>query len=52
MIGEERLASMLKKYSGATTRELCGKIYNEIFNSSNENAIDDDFALLIAEFRG
>lgn len=52
MIGEDRFVEMLKKYSGLSSYSLCGRIYDEIFNNSDSTVIDDDFALLVAEYTG
>ncbi len=50
MIGEERFIEMLERHTGLSPYALCGNIYNEIFNNSEATVIDDDFALLAAEY--
>lgn len=52
MIGEERFVEMLNRYSGLSSYTLCSRIYDEIFNNSDTTIIDDDFALLVAEYTG
>lgn len=52
MIGEERFVEMLNRYSGLSSYTLCSRIYDEIFNNSDATVIDDDFALLVAEYTG
>lgn len=52
MIGEERFVEMLEKYSGLSSYSLCSRIYDEIFNNSDSTVIEDDFALLVAEYTG
>ncbi len=52
MIGEERFIEMLERNTGLSPYALCGNIYNEIFNNSDATVIDDDFALLVAEYTG
>lgn len=52
IIGEERFIEMLEKYSGLSSYSICGRIYDEIFNNSNSTVIEDDFALLVAEYTG
>ena len=52
MIGEERFVEMLNRYSGLSSHILCSRIYDEIFNNSDATIIDDDFALLVAEYTG
>lgn len=51
IIGEERFIHMLTENRTLTVNELCEKIYSEIFSHSG-NLIEDDFALLIAEYKG
>jgi serine phosphatase RsbU (regulator of sigma subunit) len=43
---------MLNRYSGLSSYTLCSRIYDEIFNNSDTTIIDDDFALLVAEYTG
>jgi serine phosphatase RsbU (regulator of sigma subunit) len=50
IIGEERFINILSKNHKLSAEGLCQKVYNEIFSPSG-NTIDDDFALLIAEYR-
>ena len=50
MIGEDRLINILSKNHKLSAEGLCQKVYNEIF-APEGNIIDDDFALLIAEYR-
>lgn len=50
MIGEERFINILSKNHKLSVEGLCQKVYNEIFTPAG-NIIDDDFALMIAEFR-
>jgi len=52
MIGEEKFVEMLNRYSGLSSYTLCSRIYDEIFNNSDTTVIDDDFALLVAEYIG
>ena len=52
MIGEERFVEMLNRYSGLSSYTLCSRIYDEIFNNNDATVIDDDFALLVAEYTG
>lgn len=49
MIGMERFLQMLKENYSVSADDLCQKIYNEIFSLSG-NIIEDDFALLVAEY--
>lgn len=51
MIGEEKFVRMLAANFRLSAGDLCQKIYDEIFTPP-ENIIDDDFALLVAEYRG
>ena len=50
MIGEEKFIQMLKNNFSLSADNLCQKIYDEIFTPVG-NIIDDDFALLVAEYR-
>ncbi len=50
MIGEERFIAMLAQNYKLSSDDLCQKIYDEIFTPA-ENIKDDDFALLVAEYR-
>jgi len=52
MLGDDRFIEMLKKYTGLSSYALCSSIYDEIFNKSYETVIEDDFALLVAEYTG
>jgi len=52
MIGDERFIAMLRRHAGASPEELCRKIDDEIFCSASDRVIDDDFTLLVAEYRG
>jgi len=51
IIGEERFFRMLQENSRLSAGDLCDKIYNEIFVPPG-NITDDDFALLVAEYKG
>ncbi len=50
MIGVERFIQMLKENYYLNAEGLCQKIYNDIFTFPG-NIIEDDFALLVAEYR-
>lgn len=50
MIGEKNFAEMLKRYSTLEPCDLCNRIYDDIFSSGSRAVIDDDFALLVAEY--
>jgi len=50
MFGEERFMQMLSDNFRLSAEDLCQKIYNEIFTPKG-NIIDDDFALLVAEYK-
>jgi len=50
IIGEKRFINILSKNHKLSAEGLCQKVYNEIFTPPG-NTIDDDFALLIAEYR-
>ncbi len=50
MIGEEKFIQMLRNGFYLSAENLCQRIYDEIFLPSG-NIIDDDFALLVAEYR-
>lgn len=50
MIGEDTFIQMLTENYQLSAEELCGKIYNDIFTPEG-NVIDDDFALLVAEYK-
>ena len=50
MIGNEGFIAMLKKYAGLQAGDLCGRIYDEIFSNNSLKVIEDDFALLVAEY--
>lgn len=50
MIGEDKFIQMLTDNYQLSAEELCGKIYNDIF-TPKDNVIDDDFALLVAEYK-
>jgi len=50
MIGEERFIQMLAENFKLSAENLCQKIYDKIF-TPEENIIDDDFALLVAEYK-
>lgn len=52
MIGEENFIEMLKKHSGLSPYSICSRVYDEIFHNSDPTVIEDDFALLIAEYVG
>lgn len=51
IIGEKRFIGMLSENYKLSAEDLCQKIYNEIFIPAG-NSIDDDFALLVAEYKG
>jgi serine phosphatase RsbU (regulator of sigma subunit) len=50
MIGEERFISMLSDNYKLSAEMLCQKIYENIFMPAG-NIIEDDFALLVAEYK-
>jgi len=50
MLGEERFIQIITDHFRLSAEDLCQKIYDEIFVPSG-NIIDDDFALLVAEYR-
>ncbi|HNX22852.1 MAG TPA: PP2C family protein-serine/threonine phosphatase [Spirochaetota bacterium] len=50
MLGEERFIQMLSENSSLSAEDLCQRIYNETFTPEG-NIIDDDFALLVAEYK-
>jgi serine phosphatase RsbU (regulator of sigma subunit) len=50
IIGEERFIQILSDNFNLPADKLCDKIYNDIFTPM-ENIIDDDFALLVAEYK-
>jgi len=53
MIEIEGLIEIIKKNSNLRPQHLCDSIYNEIFAlSGGTNAIEDDFAIIIAEYKG
>ena len=49
MIGEEKFIRMLAENFKLSAEKLCQKIYDDIF-TPEDNIIDDDFALLVAEY--
>lgn len=50
MIGEEMFIQMLSENSALSAEDLCQKIYDKIFTPAG-NIIEDDFALLVAEYK-
>ena len=52
MIGEKKFIQMLKKNRNLAPGYLCSRIYDDIFSAGSRAVIDDDFALLIAEYTG
>ena len=53
MIEVDGLIEIIKRNSNLEPQHLCDRIYNEIFAlSGGTNAIEDDFAVIIAEYRG
>jgi len=50
MIGNDGFIAMLKRNAGLSAEELCSRIYDEIFSEDNMEGIEDDFALLVAEY--
>ena len=50
MIGENKFIQMLSDNYQLSAEDLCQKIYNDIFMPAG-NVIDDDFALLVAEYK-
>ena len=50
MIGEEKFIQILKNNFSLSAENLCQKIYDEIYTPPG-NIIDDDFALLVAEYK-
>ncbi len=52
MIGEDGFIAMLKKHSDSSPLSLCNRIYDEIFNNNSSTVMEDDFALLVAEYTG
>ena len=50
IIGEERFIKMISENYSLSAEDLCEKIYKDVLISSG-NIIEDDFALLIAEYQ-
>ena len=51
MIGEDNFIKMLSENYKLSAENLCQKIYDNIFTPEG-NVIEDDFALLVAEYKG
>lgn len=52
MIGMENFTGMLREGMGLGPEDLCAKIYGNIFNGVSQTMIEDDFALLVAQYTG
>lgn len=53
MIEVEGLIDIIKRNSHLTPRLLCDRVYDDIFSMTGcSNNIEDDFAIIIAEYRG
>ncbi len=53
MIEVEGLIDIIKRNRHLTPRLLCDKVYDDIFSMTGcSNNIEDDFAIIIAEFKG
>jgi len=50
MIGEESFIQLISENFRLSAEALCEKLYNEIFTPAG-NIIEDDFALLVAEYK-
>lgn len=53
LLGDEHFVAILKHHAQYSAREMCRRVYDEILNFTGpRRAFEDDFALLIAEYKG
>ena len=53
LLGEEQFVEILKHHAGYPAREMCQAVYDEILNFTGpRRSFEDDFALLVAEYKG
>ncbi len=52
MMGDDTFVGLIAKYASLSASDLCEMIFSEIVNYTGSQQLDDDFALLVAEYRG
>ena len=53
LLGDEQFVGILEKHASCSAQEMCQGVYNDILNFTGpRRAFEDDFALLIAEYKG